>query len=236
MGNRVEGKVALVTGAASGLGKAAAPAATLGYIGSTGMPFPTLALAAALLLGTSIGGELLNPGAPEFRTVIRETSVLGLPLTGADCVRAVLPLGLLHLGVATAVFWFLTVRAEGRRSEGWPREAREITSEPVSYLKAAVPLVPLAFLFLVAPPLQVIQIPRDWLVGPREAAVLLQDASARLGDPRLAETVTNPFDSRLIGAENQDHRDRLCRTRRQRAKVECEIDRYVGQGAVGVKG
>jgi C4-dicarboxylate transporter, DcuC family len=33
-----------------------------------------------LLLGASIGGELLNPGAPEFRTVVRETAALGVPL------------------------------------------------------------------------------------------------------------------------------------------------------------
>ncbi|MEE4461184.1 DoxX family protein [Azotobacter chroococcum] len=43
----------------SGLGKAAAPAATLGYIGSTGMPFPTLALAAALLIELGFAAALL---------------------------------------------------------------------------------------------------------------------------------------------------------------------------------
>jgi putative oxidoreductase len=43
----------------SGLGKAAAPAATLGYIGSTGMPFPSLALAAALLIELGFATALL---------------------------------------------------------------------------------------------------------------------------------------------------------------------------------
>jgi DcuC family C4-dicarboxylate transporter len=34
---------------------------------------------AALLLGSSIGGELLNPGAPEYATVLAETKRLGWP-------------------------------------------------------------------------------------------------------------------------------------------------------------
>src|SRR5437588_586363 len=61
----------------------------------------------ALLLGSSIGGELLNPGAPELRTV---STALGVEAT--ECVARVFPLLMLHLAVATAVFWLLSLRAE----------------------------------------------------------------------------------------------------------------------------
>src|SRR5437763_279880 len=54
---------------------------------------------AALLLGCSLGGDLLNPGAPEWRTVGE-----ALGTDSRECVAHVLPLLLLHLGVATAVF------------------------------------------------------------------------------------------------------------------------------------
>jgi DcuC family C4-dicarboxylate transporter len=50
----------------------------------------------------------------------------------------------------------------------------------VSWLKAAVPLVPLGLLFLTAPPLQLIEVPRGWLLDS--------------GEPPAV------FDSRLIGA------------------------------------
>ncbi|ACO80888.1 DoxX-like protein [Azotobacter vinelandii CA] len=43
----------------SGLGKATAPAATLGYIGSIGLPFPALALAAALVVELGFATALL---------------------------------------------------------------------------------------------------------------------------------------------------------------------------------
>ncbi len=43
----------------SGLAKAAAPAATLGYIESAGMPFPTLALGAALAVELGLATALL---------------------------------------------------------------------------------------------------------------------------------------------------------------------------------
>jgi C4-dicarboxylate transporter, DcuC family len=156
---------------------------------------------AALLLGTSMGGELLNPGAPEFRTVVRDAGGLGVAITGADCVRAVAPLALLALAVATAVFWTLSRRAAADPAVvAAPEEVPVADEGRISYAKAAVPLVPLALLFVLAPPLELFQVPREWLVGPREAGSLLRDAAARLGDPRVAEGAANPFESRLIGA------------------------------------
>ncbi|MBB3102958.1 DoxX family protein [Azomonas macrocytogenes] len=43
----------------SGFAKVTAPDATLGYIGSTGMPFPTLALIAALVIELGFASALL---------------------------------------------------------------------------------------------------------------------------------------------------------------------------------
>src|SRR6266446_5674944 len=76
--------------------------------------FRPMTIGAALLLGSSIGGELLNPAAPELNTVIEKTGELA-PKYGfnkADfnkdrCVERILPLNLLGLAVGTAVFWFL---------------------------------------------------------------------------------------------------------------------------------
>jgi DcuC family C4-dicarboxylate transporter len=150
---------------------------------------------AALLLGSSLGGELLNPGAPELRTVVKETADaaerLQLPpviLSGRDCVARVLPLGVLQLCVVTAVFWALSLRAEVRyrkQSDLKTKAAAPDTGEPfrVSLLRAAVPVVPLALLFLTGPPFDVFLVPRDWLVE-------RPDVPADLAR----------FDSRLVGA------------------------------------
>jgi DcuC family C4-dicarboxylate transporter len=165
---------------------------------------------AALLLGVSIGGELLNPGAPEYRSIIKEAGLLGLAVpTGARCVQAMLPLILLHLAVATGLFWVLSLRAEARHlKEQLQYEALE--PEPphppfqVSLVKAAVPLVPLILLFLAAPPLELLSVPKSWLVGAKEpellfdsrligTAMLVGVAAAALTDRRAAWTVVGTF-------------------------------------------
>src|SRR5262249_14428093 len=112
---------------------------------------------AALLLGSSMGGELLNPAAPELRTVVSVTDEsavrLGRPplkLRGADCVERIAPLNFLGLAVATAVFWYLSARAERRGREESATDADAQSSPPdegdpfrVSLVRACVPLVPL---------------------------------------------------------------------------------------------
>jgi DcuC family C4-dicarboxylate transporter len=134
------------------------------------------------LLGSSLGGELLNPGAPELQTV---STALNIPST--ECVARVAPLLLVHLAVATALFWALCSWAETpsvAAAGSPPAEKVELSSEAafrVHYLKAAVPLVPLVLLFLTGPPLQLLGVPREWLIGADEP-------------PRLRP------DSRLIGA------------------------------------
>lgn len=155
----------------------------------------------ALLLGASLGGELFNPGAPEFRTVIKEIGKLGIAApAGTDLVRAAVPLTLLHLVVATGVFWWISLRAEKAYTRQ-QEELKRLEPDPqlpafkVNLWKAAVPLVPLVILFLVAPPFQVFHVPQEWLVGAKEPWTLLKDAA----DPKLREAVQNPFDSRMIG-------------------------------------
>lgn len=133
-----------------------------------------LTVGATLLLGSSLGGELLNPGAPELETV---SSLTGAPTT--DLVGRVLPLALVQLGVATTVFWAWTAWSERNSAQ-----ARKVAKEPetgvfhVNVVKALVPLLPVVFLFLVGRPLEVIRIPREWVVGARDAS---------------------HFDSRLVG-------------------------------------
>lgn len=130
---------------------------------------------AALILGCSIGGELLNPGAPELRTV---SEACGVP--SVNCIDRVWPLLLVHLGVATPLFWFLAHRAEKRLTSENP--ATDLTVEHrIHYLKAMVPLLPLLLLFVTAMPprFRLFTVPEAWLVSPG---------------------TRGSFDSRLIGA------------------------------------
>ena len=125
---------------------------------------------AALLLGSSLGGELLNPGAPELITV--STS---LKVEPSACVVSNAPLLLLHLVTATLLFWLISLRAERRQEkelELHPSPMPEEQESPpfrVNVLKALVPLVPLGLLFLTAlPGLQLLHVPHDWLVPAEE--------------------------------------------------------------------
>lgn len=141
---------------------------------------PPLTIGAALLLGSSIGGELLNPGAPELRTIVEESEKaarkVGVPspgLTGAACVARILPLDLLALAVATAAFCAISrrasapVREEANGGEGTPSSAPPAPDAfRVNPVMALIPLLPLVLLFLTAPPLTVFKVPAAWLVDP----------------------------------------------------------------------
>jgi DcuC family C4-dicarboxylate transporter len=165
---------------------------------------------AAMLLGASIGGELLNPGAVEFRTVVRESGKLGYPVTGVQCARAALVLVLLHLAVAVAVFWRISARAEAdldRQRESREALDPELPVPPqfhVNLLKAAIPLLPVVLLFLAVKPLALLPLPHGWLVGPEEpdalfdsrligAAMLVGVVAAALADHRAAPRVMVSF-------------------------------------------
>ena len=71
---------------------------------------------AALLLGASMGGELLNPGAPELRTI-----ATALGIASNDCVEHIVPLLAVQVVVATGLFWILSLRADAGPS--CPRRA-----------------------------------------------------------------------------------------------------------------
>lgn len=163
---------------------------------------------AALLMGASIGGELLNPGAPEFRTIITEARKLGVPLDSAHCAQAVLPLLMIHVPASIGLFWWQSRKTE-RAWAALPESERPLPKnltlitegeEPfkINFFKAAVPLVPLVLLMLMGKPLEIISIPHDWLVGAKESASLLEKASKFLEEPRLANATAEIFDSRLI--------------------------------------
>ncbi len=130
-----------------------------------------LTIGAALLLGSSIGGELLNPGAPEFQTIAR-----ALHVDSRICVVRMWPLLLIHLLVTTALFWWLAVRADAAAPPAAaPEEPVETTDEPafrVSPMKALVPLVPLVLLFVTGPPLELVKVDSIWLVTKEELTSL----------------------------------------------------------------
>src|SRR5439155_5466247 len=148
-----------------------------------------LTIGSALLLGCSIGGELLNPGAPEFRTICQAISSKDHVVPSTECVVHVFPLLLPHLAVTTALFWVLSLRTEARylqEVEASSKPAKSATETPpefrVNLLKALVPLVPITLLFLTGLPLQVITIPTSWLADVDQPSDMVH------------------FDSRLIGA------------------------------------
>jgi DcuC family C4-dicarboxylate transporter len=148
-----------------------------------GYSLPTIG--ACLLLGASVGGELLNPGAPELLTVFNATQV---PTT-VQAEKYLRPLVLTQLAVAACVFWAMSVWWERNPPATPETPATELTATPteeqpqrINLLKAAVPLVPLFLLFAAAPPLNYIDIPDEW--------VML----------RNADGTRNPaYSSRLIG-------------------------------------
>ena len=160
----------------------------------------------AILLGSSIGGELFNPGAPELRTTIVESKKaadeLGLPsdvYTSQHCVARIRPLNLLGLAVATAVYcWISRRRWRQPDPDAVPESAVDLR---VDYLKAIVPVFPLVFLYLTAPGVGFFQPDRHLLEdhpGQFETrliglAMLLGAALAALTEPREIRHAAESF-------------------------------------------
>ena len=131
---------------------------------------------AALLLGSSIGGELLNPGAPELLTTIYESQKAAKDnpdlgheageYTSERCVRRIIPLDFLGLAVGLLAFWWLSYRYE----KSLPAEAGAAEVPPdtfhVNWLKAAVPLLPLIFLYACSYPFRFLALDQAWLELP----------------------------------------------------------------------
>jgi DcuC family C4-dicarboxylate transporter len=117
--------------------------------------FSAATIGATLLLGCSVGGELLNPGAPELNSVVDKV--------GGD-PRLVVPHVATLIGpmlvVSGAVFWLLSLR---HKPVDVVEPAAVEVVERLNPLKAAVPLVPLALLFLSGPPLNLVTIAPEWV-------------------------------------------------------------------------
>jgi DcuC family C4-dicarboxylate transporter len=166
--------------------------------------FSPLAIGSALLLGASVGGELLNPGAPELLTISDRTKV---PTT--EMQSAILPLVLSVLITSTLVFWLMTIRGELREVLSTPSVLyggkEEPDHKPINPFKAMVPVVPLALLFLSGPPLYLFDVPQGWLitVGKDRSdlaasrlialAMLLGVAVAAIAAPRQANGCMRAF-------------------------------------------
>lgn len=155
-------------------------------------------IGACLLLGASVGGELLNPGAPELLTVFSKTGV-----STQKQVSEYLPkLVFTQLAVATLVAWALSRWWERNTdpvedTSGLRLDARQ-EPERINLLKALVPLVPLVLLFLAGPPFDAFHVPQNWLVTrPSEttASAVVGSPVAWAGEHRLDPS----YSSRLIG-------------------------------------
>lgn len=126
--------------------------------------FSAVTIASCLCLGASVGGELLNPGAPELLTIQAKTHVTTARLSREFIPPLLVP----YLAAATLVFWAQTVRLD-RRENPAAAEPEPATAEPIRLRKAVVPLVPLALLFCTGPPLDLIQVPQRWIAATPES-------------------------------------------------------------------
>jgi DcuC family C4-dicarboxylate transporter len=105
---------------------------------------------AILLLGSSMGGELFNPGAVEMRKLSELTG-----FSSAQVVARSARLNLLACATALGAFWVLVRRREENQASTTesPVEDDETEigqTEPISLLKAVVPLLPILLLTLDA--------------------------------------------------------------------------------------
>ncbi len=137
---------------------------------AAGYSFPTIG--ACLLLGASLGGELLNPGAPELLTVFDKTGVS----TVRQAREYLLPLVVVQLAVSMLVCWLLSIWWEKNEATkagevNSEAEAAAVPDPQVNYVKAAVPLIPLVLLFATSlpAPLNLVRIPEHWVVLPADA-------------------------------------------------------------------
>jgi len=135
---------------------------------AAGYSLPTIG--ACLLLGVSVGGELLNPGAPELLTVAERTKVP----TKVQVEQYILPVILVQFAVAAVICWTLSFWWERQATPlSGPKIKDDSTPSRVNLLKAMVPVVPLALLFMTGPPFNLVEIPRNWVLAvPKESEAL----------------------------------------------------------------
>ncbi|MCE9560708.1 MAG: C4-dicarboxylate transporter DcuC [Planctomycetes bacterium] len=148
-------------------------------------------IGACLLLGASVGGELLNPGAPELLTVAAATGVSTIEQTH----RYIPKLVFTQLAVSMLVFWVMSIwwerkaNSEDPSPNPLPQGERGQNPAPPSFLgkgdgglgssepperinllKAFVPLVPLMLLFASGMPegYKLFDIPDEWVILPKD--------------------------------------------------------------------
>lgn len=158
----------------------------------------SVTIGASILLGASIGGELLNPGAPELNTVAKRLSEDEQRVVSPkEIVPAVVPLLFAHLAIALAIFWVLQLRSERTAAAVPKTSAEEMPELRVNILRAFVPLVPLALLFLAGPPLNAFRIPEQWVIPADGVAKGSQYETRLIGLAMLvgvlAAIVANPW-------------------------------------------
>jgi DcuC family C4-dicarboxylate transporter len=145
---------------------------------AAGYSMPTIG--ASVLLGASLGGELLNPGAPELQTVYRANPNNPSASPQSQATGYLPRVVFTQLVIATLLFWGLSAWRErapamdaanpdgastaGRIDGGCPNGP----SQRINLLKAFVPLVPLGLLFVSGPPLHLVEIPDHWVMTPKD--------------------------------------------------------------------
>jgi len=134
---------------------------------AAGYSMPTIG--ACLLLGASVGGELLNPGAPELLTVYTANPKHPDSSPQTQAAEYLPPLVFTQLAVSLVVFWLMSRRWERAAADAAPAAAPDAGPDRVNVLRALVPLVPLVLLFAAGPPLHVFEVPQHWVV-PADAA------------------------------------------------------------------
>jgi DcuC family C4-dicarboxylate transporter len=162
--------------------------------------FRSEVIGSALVLGASIGGELLNPGAPELQSITRFLNREHAAAVDPRQMQPILaPLLAVQLGVATALFWLLAARTP--RDGPAPEEAK--SEQGVNPFKAVIPLVPLGVLMVTGPPLNLVHVPEGWLVNPNHpgrfgprligASMMLGTALVVAVTPRLFTRAAKTF-------------------------------------------
>lgn len=128
---------------------------------------------AALLLGASFGGDLLNPGDQNIQAVVGATG-----MSAAELTSRLLPAGCSGAVVAAVIFTLLHWRSEAPAespsdavTESEAGTEQELNELPINPLKAIVPLVPITMLLLAYSGWE----PLSWLLerprGPESASV-----------------------------------------------------------------
>lgn len=148
---------------------------------------------AALVLGASFGGDLLNPAAQDVQALAGVTGVRAIALSAR-----VIPASLVGLTIATLTFALLRRRPdtllelENRSTQSTTIPAKEAGPiGPINPLKAAIPLVPVALLLLA----HAGWVPLGWLLrvedpsGPPNIAAALSVVRALLIGVGLAAVV-----------------------------------------------